>query len=147
MPVRNKVVTWLGERFGGVQTWNGLTGECRTIPTDDYYATRDAADALYVDLIERIDWPRILLESISRHGSLENARVHPAQRGGSVIRGTCADCLQAALLARDRLIDWVSDGAPTPTPAAIDVDDPYRVLGEALRHRPESRSLIRRETP
>lgn len=135
MPVRDKIATWLGERFGGVQTWNGLTGECQTIATDDYYATRDAADVLYVDLVERIDWPRILLESASRHGSLEDAGIHPKQRGGAIIAGTCPDCIRAALLARDRLIDWVSDGAPTPTPPAPDVDDPYRVLGEALRHR------------
>lgn len=137
MPVRSKIATWLGEQFAGVQVWDGRIGECRTMPTDDYYANRDAAEALYVALINNIDWPRILIESMSRHGALEDAGKHPDQRHGWMAENTCSECIREALLAGDRLISWIASGEVTPTPPAPEVPDGdfARVLGEALKYR------------
>lgn len=135
MPVRDKIATWLGEKFTGGHTWDGRVGECRTMPTEDYYRARDAADALFVHLVDGIDWPRVVLEAMSRHGALEDAGVHPTVRNGWLHERLCPDCIREALLAKDRMIDWVSDGKPTPAAPAPDVADYARVLGEALKFR------------
>lgn len=135
MPVRVKTATWLGEKFMGAQTWNGLIGECVSIPTETYHGVRDAADAAYFSIISGIDWHRVLLEAVSRHGALEDAGIHPTVRGGSLGTGTCPGCLEAALLAEDRLIGWIGDGVPAPTPPPPDVDDWPAALAAAVEHR------------
>lgn len=137
MPVRRTIVTWLGEKFMGGQSHNGLTQTCTSIG-DAYYLVRDAADAAYCDLVERIDWNRILLEASARHGALEDANCHPVSRAYNPAGDRlCPDCVRAALLAEDRLINWVSSGQPTPAdpPADVPGDDWARVLADGVRHR------------
>lgn len=137
MPVRRTIVTWLGETFMGGQTHNGATATCTSIG-DAYYEVRGAADAAYCDLIERIDWNRIMLEASARHGSLVDADCHPERhRYAPHSDEVCPDCIRAALLAEDRLINWVSSGQPTPTdpPATVPGGDWARVLADGVRHR------------
>lgn len=137
MPVRRNVVTWFAERFMGAQSHNGLTQRCTSIG-DAYYDVRDAGDVAYCELIDRIDWPRILLEASARHDALTEADCHPKiskyNPGGDRL---CPDCIREALLAEDRLINWVSNGQPTPhePPADVPGGDWARVLADGVRHR------------
>lgn len=137
MPVRRTVVTWLGEQFMGVQSHNGLTGKCTSIG-DAYHEVRDAADAAYCEIIDRVDWHRIMLEASARHGALTDADCHSKPRGYHAgADDKCPPCVRAALLAEDRLINWVSDGQPTPhePPADVPGGDWARVLADGIRHR------------
>ncbi len=138
MPVREKLVTWLGEKFMGGQTHNGITLTCTSIG-DAYYDVRDAADAAYCAIIEGVDWPRIFIESMSRHGALTDAGVHPQPRRGAQISAdeTCPDCLRAALLSLDRFTGWVTDGKARDVdpPTVVPDGDWARILAESLPHR------------
>lgn len=54
MPVRHTTATWLGEQFMGGQSHNGLTMTCTSIG-DAYYVVRDAADAAFCAIIDRVE--------------------------------------------------------------------------------------------
>jgi hypothetical protein len=112
MPVRRQVSREVAEQFAGIPVWNGLTGTCQTMPTADYDKTREAADCLFAYVVDLVDWNRILLEAAGRHATLERAGQHPAQRYPSTVDGLCPGCLRGALLADDRLIDWLGDAVP-----------------------------------
>jgi hypothetical protein len=121
----------------GAQSHNGLTMTCTSIGAD-YYVVRDAADAAYCSIIDKIDWNRILLEASARHHSLTDAGCHPQTRGYNAGRDEmCPDCVRQALLAEDRLIGWVTQGQPTPAepPADVPGGDWARVLADGVRHR------------
>lgn len=107
MPVRDRVVTRLTEDVVGPQVWNNARGaRCQTMPTEDYYRTGDAADAVYERIVDDIDWNRVLLEAASRHFDLLRDGTHrPAGLDlHDMFEDTlCPDCLREALLADETI--------------------------------------------
>jgi hypothetical protein len=100
MPERVQVVTMMAEREIGVQVWHGGTGRCQSMKTSDYVAAQIRADELYVDIVGRINWNRILLMAKARH-------VYVHKGDGDA---TCGHCLQDAMLALDYAVyDWPPD--------------------------------------
>jgi hypothetical protein len=140
MPVRDRLAGELWEQFTGVHVWDGRVGECKTMPTDDYYAARAAADALFVFLIDRIDWKRVFLDAMGRHGSLIDADIHPKTRDDWMFPRACPDCVREALLTRDRLAEgWVTDGKATPAAPTEGPHDFAAALAAAVAFRQQNR--------
>lgn len=101
MPVRDHAVELMMTQRYGTQVFNGITGECTTMP--DYDERRKEMDAEYVELMERIDWHRILLVAAGRHLALDHDDLdHP----DLMVDGLCGECVLAALLDRDRTTEW-----------------------------------------
>lgn len=145
MPERVRAARYLTHQFTGAQVWNGLTGQCTTMPTDAYDRTEDAADLLFEKLVDHLDWSRIMLAAAGRHLALVNAGVHPGTGVGATRTypidaddvGVCGQCVQEALLDDDRRIRWVTDdGRPvTSTRNAQPGQDPAGVLCASLGYR------------
>lgn len=116
MPVRERLVTALTEDAIGAQWWDNSRGhECKSMPTDDYYRTRDAAEVLFERIIDRVDWNRVMLEASGRHFDLLRAGAHPV-RGLDLADAfdgiICADCLREALLADETFPRHAPEPAP-----------------------------------
>jgi hypothetical protein len=123
MPVRRKIAGEITELFTGTHIWNGLIGECQTMPTAEFDKARDAADLLFEYVVDRIDWPRVLLEATSRHMALILGECHPKAGSGWRARGVeddlerpCPACIREALLTDDRMSEWVVNGQPIEAP-------------------------------
>ncbi|KUN37736.1 hypothetical protein AQJ30_15750 [Streptomyces longwoodensis] len=106
MPNRRRVIECLLQDAIGAQVFNGLIGECVSIPNADYEAVKDAATAILERVAEAVDWRRLLREAAARH-----ATVHPDYQPDhlewSGAEGVCGACLEEALLADDiGFQDW-----------------------------------------
>lgn len=97
MPVRAKVEEWLYRELVGTQWFQ--SGECMSMPQDDFDAVTDYASDLYHELIERIDWKRVLLEASGRCSAFEHDH-----------EGPCAESVERALLCFDRPFYGEKDG-------------------------------------
>lgn len=100
MPVRDRVTTAIAEEVVGGQVWNGLTGECKTMPTKAWNETRQIAEVLYERIVGRIDWPRVILEASARHYDLNDRGQHKPLRYNAH-EDLCGDCVHQALLNDD----------------------------------------------
>jgi hypothetical protein len=102
MPVREKVESRLRRMFmGGV--WY-LHGEPQNMSAADHDAVVEFCQDVYAQVIEGIDWERILLEASGRceaHGHFDDEGSHSRKEG------PCADSIEAALLVYDR--PWYGD--------------------------------------
>lgn len=132
MPVRTKAVTALARALDGPLHFNTLEDVAvfsRTgpMPLPDFYARYDRA---YVQVIDDIDWNRVLLEATSRHLDLNHRDegydgFTTVDNDGNLVTGVvCPECLTEALL-RLRLHDWHEHPkAPRTHPGATpDVPD------------------------
>lgn len=131
MPIRREAARVITEAFTGTVWFSH--GQCQTMPHDQYEQARVAGDALYELVIDHIDWPRVLIEATSRHLNLVDAGRHPARAPGW--RGLqtgpdqpCAGCIREALLADERVSDWVSGDQQAESPRR------RRTLGVFARH-------------
>lgn len=130
MPERRNVVTYFTELiFGGPWVWNGLIGEIHEIETErsgltthDYDAARQVVDDLYLELLDRIDWNRAILEAQGRHARHQKA--DPEHRWlSSAGDDICPTCLHEALA----------------NPEHRPVDEPESTLAKARRRERTSR--------
>lgn len=96
MPVRDKAVVRVAQQLTGIQDWDGRTGECKSMPTEDFYGVVEMVDSLFVRIAEMVDWNRVLLEAQGRHLTLE----HDENRGYDDT--PCGECVFEALLSRDQ---------------------------------------------
>lgn len=98
MPNRQRVIKSLAQDVVGAQVWNGLTGECKTMPTEAYERVEDAMASILERVTRAVDWPRLLEEASWRHN-----QVHPDYKGDRrpavLVSGVCGECLAEALLA------------------------------------------------
>ncbi|MFF9786302.1 hypothetical protein [Streptomyces nigrescens] len=132
MPNRKRVVEVLTQDVVGAQRFNGLIGECVTMPTKNYDAVQDGAAAILERVARAVDWPRLLEEASFRHMHLHPDR-RPEPREWSPAEGVCGECLAEALLADDI-------GAPNwekhpMSPREQDGTDWPSIVAANLRHR------------
>jgi hypothetical protein len=105
VPNQLAVTRVLAEDVVGRHIWNGLTGECRTMPTDAYRAVEEAAAAILEKVARAVNWPRLLAEASYRHSTLhlETAEDEKRRAGDGTpyeceVFGVCGECLRHALL-------------------------------------------------
>lgn len=127
MPVRARIVEGLTNDAIGSQVWDGLTGTCRTMPTEDYREAQAAADVLFERIVDQVDWPRVLIEACSRHYDLVRAGTHKSIRH-DIVDDVCGNCLHEALLADEHM----PRHSPVPLPR---VDNGQDWLGILARMR------------
>lgn len=147
MPERERAALFVTHQFIGTQVWDGLTGECITMPTEAYDRTKTAADLLFERLVDHLDWSRVMLAAAGRHIALINAGTHPGNGTGSsrsyttvgADLGVCGQCVQEALLDDDRRIRWVTaDNQPVTSTRNARPDtgqDPAVTLATAVGYR------------
>ncbi|MDX3165921.1 hypothetical protein PV516_19225 [Streptomyces scabiei] len=130
MPNRQAVIKVLAQDVVGAQRWNGLKGECVTMPTEAYYEVEDAAEAILERVARAVSWPRLLREASWRH-----LHLHPDKENDKegYATGVCSECLVEALLADDRgAPDW--DKHPESPRRRADFDWPTAVAANT-KHR------------
>jgi hypothetical protein len=100
MPVREKAISNLMAGLIGDQWYRH--GICESMPHKDNQAVSELVEAIYVRLMDRLDWNRVILEASSRHLALEHDR-HPTVNEISLfgVDGICGECVNEALLALD----------------------------------------------
>jgi len=125
MPVRARVGTALAEQVVGAQVWNGLYGECKTMPTDAYDETVAVADVLYERIVDMIDWNRVLIEASSRHLNLVRDGNHRPLRY-NIMEAVCGFCIQEALLTDEHM----PRHSPVPLPRHDQGQDWLKVMAE-----------------
>lgn len=132
MPERHKAASWLAELFAGVQTWDGRTGECVTMPTADYDHARAAADRLFLGLVARVDWTRVLIEAAGRCVALD----HEEHDTGHPYGLPCGPSVAAALMTTDRVYQqqWTDPDA-TELPDLDQLEQAAADLAAAVRWR------------
>jgi hypothetical protein len=101
VPIRDRIAEDIAHDVVGRQVWNGLTGECSTMPTEAWERVKSAADLLFERIVSRVDWSRVLIEAQGRHLGLDHS--------GEL----CGPCLRDALLSKDR---WADPTAAPPPP-------------------------------
>ncbi|WP_327594669.1 hypothetical protein [Streptomyces chartreusis] len=132
MPNRRAVIGSLTQDVLGAQVFNGLIGECKSMPDARYRQVQDAMAAVLERFARAIDWPRLLREASSRH-----IRLHPDKkldpRDWSAAENVCGECLEEALLADDiGAPDWERhptaprEHANTDWPTAVHANLRYR---------------------
>lgn len=93
MPERDKRVDEMARTIAGapLRPWDARLGE-KPEETDEaaWDEARQMADRLYVDLVESIDFQRILVETIKRH-----AIVHPEKSSMLAAPGVGVECLDS----------------------------------------------------
>lgn len=108
MPVRERVEDALREELIGGTVYH--FGEPRDITREDHDAVTEFASHIYARVIERIDWPRVLIEAaaicIERgdHDLGGNADVNEVME---IRKRPCWRCLETALLSYEH--SWVDD--------------------------------------
>lgn len=127
MPVRNFVVGLLSQKMHGTHIFHGLTGLSETITDEQLDRSRKVAQSIYLSVVQRIDWKRIMLEASIIHMKLN----HPEYTH------TCADCVHAALLTDDR--NWTRDDEDGVSMPNLDeersIDDWPAAVVEAVGYR------------
>ncbi|MGW1496127.1 hypothetical protein [Streptomyces sp. NPDC002402] len=106
MPNQLAVVRVLTENVVGPQIWNGLVGECRTMPTTTYDEVEEAMAAVLERVAAAVNWPRLLAEASWRHSTLHEKTLEDEDRPAGDgtpwechARGVCGECLRHALLS------------------------------------------------
>lgn len=119
MPVRASARSAMVTRRLGVQTYNGHTGRCQSMPTSQLVEALIEADTEFVAIVQQINWNRVLLQASARHNRLKRlARSGGAEHrdGGYGDTGICGTCLMEAMLLLDSCsAGWVED-APRVDP-------------------------------
>lgn len=111
MPNRRRVIETLTQDALGAQRFNGLIGECVSMPHADYEAVRDAMTAILERVVRAVDWPRLLREASFRHDTVHPDH-EPSAEDWNLATGVCGECLAEALLADDM---GAQDWKRTPT--------------------------------
>ncbi|KQP62986.1 hypothetical protein [Nocardioides sp. Leaf285] len=119
MPNRDRVVDAMTERAVGSHSWRNGPGPrqhiCGTTGSDGCGLPRDAdeaaqainqqraaADAVYVEVIEGVDWNRVIMIAQSRHlGALDHDTDHVSTEPLYGAELPCGDCLTEAALSLD----------------------------------------------
>lgn len=128
MPVRARIVERLVQDVAGPQWFNNLNG-FNSMPTAEYHKVSEAADVLFERIVDRIDWPRILIEACSRHYDLVRSGTHSSIKN-DIVLDVCGNCLQETLLTDDHS----PRHSPEPQPR---LDRGQDWLGEMVRIRIE----------
>lgn len=107
MPVRSRVEEMLSNEFIGGVTF--LFGEPKNVTQEDYDAVMEWAAHLYARVIQRIDWPRVLIEAsaicIERdHEDEPEGRYDDARQAFGVRKRPCWRCLEVALLSYEHAV-------------------------------------------
>lgn len=103
MPVRARVVERLVSDAVGQRWFNNSQGfECVSMPTAQYRRTTDAANTLYERIVDAIDWPRTLIEAMSRHHDLMRLGNH-GNGASDISDDVCGNCIQEALLTDETM--------------------------------------------
>lgn len=110
MPVREKAIGNLMAGLIGDQWYQD--GVCQSMPHGDNRAVSELVEAIYVRLIDRLDWNRIILEAHGRHLALDHKYAETDEFRFGVDQ-ICGECLNEALLATDfgGYRDWKEDPA------------------------------------
>lgn len=138
MPIRRKIAGEFAEQVVGAHIWNGAIGECETMPTDRYDQTVDTVDVLFERMVDRIDWPRLMIEASARHLS-----THPEQEPFASPEAPCGACVREALLAGDRPTDWPIHEPPPAAERRDDGRDWAADLAAAMGYRRPGQAVIR----
>lgn len=108
MPVRVNVITRLVEKMnGGPWVWNGLTGliEDDRMSQERYDALIAEADGWYAQIVDQIDWNRVLFEAATRCLRLNHEHDETtAMLFGE--EGVCGESLREAALTKDSIPEW-----------------------------------------
>lgn len=117
MPVRRRAVEFLGHQAHGGLVFDGRDGTCVTIPTEEFEAGHEAADALWCLIVGHVDWSRALLDAAGRHLRHKpdeefDSGVFPSSLFG------CGPCLRDALM-----VENFGASPDEPVGPAPEVDD------------------------
>lgn len=120
MPVRDKAVYRLLEDIIGVRTFDGRTGEPGfgdPMTAAAYSYAHRGVQAMYVRMVESVDWSRVLIEATSRCIQLG----HDHERTESFLT-VCGESVRCAMLSRDwaGTRDWTTWVEPAITPPITD---------------------------
>lgn len=110
MPNREAIVRVLVQDALGNQSWNGLTRQCVSMPTESYYSMVDGAAAIVERTAAAVNWQRLLFEAASRHALLHPDRsAEDDAQYAAPVTGLCGECLREAFLADDTgAQDWAA---------------------------------------
>lgn len=115
MPERDKRVDDMARTLAGAgrrPTLDRLGTQPAEVTTDEWDDAQTMADRVYVDLVENIDFQRVLIEAVKRHLS-----VHPdkstfmaaADIGFGTAEALCHECITEVLLATDTNPPWTEE--------------------------------------
>lgn len=132
MPNRRRVIEILTQDALGAQRFNGLFGECVSMPHADYEAVRDAMTAILERVVRAVDWPRLLREASFRHDAV-HPDYEPSAEDWNLATGVCGECLAEAMLADDM---GAQDWKRTPTiPREYSFTDWPATVARTFHHR------------
>lgn len=112
MPERDKQTDAIARTLAGAtpRPWNARLGSCpEGIPEQEWHDARATADRVYVDLMEAVDFQRVLIEANKRHLAL-----HPDKRtlmaaadiGATTFEAICHECITEVMLATATTPPW-----------------------------------------
>ena len=105
MPVRVNAGYQLASRILNDQPWWSDTKWNST-----WMDAEDVGDAIFVDVVNVVDWQRVLIEASVIH--LTRSETH---QKSEVVEGICGKCVRDALLNVERLINADVPEIPEPT--------------------------------
>ncbi|OEV09329.1 hypothetical protein AN218_23160 [Streptomyces nanshensis] len=122
----------LTQQVVGSQRFNGLRGECVSMPPADLHAVQDACAAILENVARAVNWARLLQEASGRHQLLHPDRQEDGPRW-SPVDDVCGECLEEALLAEGfGSPDW---GKAPSSPREFGEIDWPTVVAKQLPHR------------
>lgn len=124
MPVRETLASRLTTDVCGTQVWDGLTGTCQTMPTEDWDAVQAAMNQLLLLIGERCDWKRLLLEAHQRCLMLDHRCLAEDHDDQHAYGHPCGESVHAAFARGGKSGSWQNwENDPGPQePDWVDVD-------------------------
>lgn len=112
MPERDKQTDAMARTLAGAtpRPWNAHLGACPDgIPEQAWHDARATADRVYVDLMEAVDFQRVLIEANKRHLALHPDRrtlMAAADIGATTFEAICHECVREVMLATATTPPW-----------------------------------------
>lgn len=98
MPIRNAANHKLAELIAGEDLGSyHRVDNFPAVYSREFHQRRLEADRIFVQLVEYIDWNRLLIQASRRHAIVHSEK-HFKNHGFGPIAGVCGECLREALL-------------------------------------------------
>lgn len=109
MPERDKAVRRMVEMTVGTRATDPITKRAPSVRKRDWEGLEAMMDEAFVEIVQTIDWGRVLMTAQARHEALTDADMHPDPPEHSALvdvderAGLCPECVVNALLHESTL--------------------------------------------